>query len=98
MSINFAYLNCPTCKKRMYIHPEVPVIGPLFHQELDLEQSIMRMAMKEAEAADMWNSERLYNPDDPFYRDFASLAVESCTFYQCQKCLNPYFGGMIDCR
>ena len=35
MSISFAYLGCPTCKKPMKIHSETPVIGPLFRRELD---------------------------------------------------------------
>ena len=27
MSISFSFLNCPTCKNLMKIHPETPVIG-----------------------------------------------------------------------
>ena len=54
------------------------------------------MAM--VEAAELRKSERLFDPEDEYFGDFAGLAMASCTFYMCQRCENPYFGGMIDCR
>ena len=95
MSINFAYLTCPTCKKPMSIHPDMPVIGPLFQAELDFQNRVKLMAMREAPELRM--SARLRNPNDECFGDFGALALASCTFYLCQRCHNPYFGGMIDC-
>ena len=43
-------------------------------------------------------SGRVVTPGDIFYGKLADFAVHNCTFYECNKCKNPYFGGMEDCQ
>ena len=97
LSITFAFLDCPTCKTPMEIDPDMPIIGPEFQKWKQFQQKIMNMAKREAIDADL-SSDRVNDPADPFYKNWAGLALSSCTFYECNKCHEPYFGGMIGCR
>ena len=40
---------------------------------------------------------RVVTPGDIYYNDLAGFALHNCTFYECVKCKEPYFGGMQDC-
>lgn len=94
-SITFSHLNCPTCKEQMRINVRTPIVGPLFAREVCLKQKVSQMAMKEARQ--LRTSARLQDPADQYYNNFEGLATASCTFYLCNMCEEPYFGGMFDC-
>ena len=36
--------------------------------------------------------------NDPLYMQPEKWAWAKCTFYECAKCLNPFFGGLKDCE
>ena len=40
---------------------------------------------------------RVVTEGDYYYGKLAEFALKNCTFYECFKCKNPYFGGMEDC-
>jgi len=42
--------------------------------------------------------ERLNNENDAFFGKHQEYANQKCSFYQCNDCKKPYFGGMIDCE
>ena len=98
LNITFSFLNCPACKTQMEISPTLPIIGPIFAEKLELKRQIESMAMDEARATGLHQSERLKDPQDPYFEDWTALALASCTFYECFVCKEPYFGGMNDCR
>lgn len=98
MSITFAFICCPACKKQMNISVQYPKIGPVFQKCLSFKVGIEEMAKEEAAYAGLKVSGRLTDPTDKFYNDWTGLAMSSCTFYECASCHKPYFGGMIDCR
>ena len=37
---------------------------------------------------------RVVTEGDIYYNDLAGFAMHNCTFYECVKCKEPYFGGM----
>jgi len=41
---------------------------------------------------------RVCDPNDYYYNKLAEFAMKNCTFYECFKCKDPYFGGMEDCQ
>ena len=98
MSISFAYLSCPGCKVAMDIPEAFPVLGALFQTQIAYKANIEKMSIAEATRAGLRTSPKLKDEDDEFYNNFKGLALASCTFYECNACKTPYFGGMIDCR
>ena len=40
---------------------------------------------------------RVVTEGDYYFGKLAEFAVKNCTFYECYKCKQPYFGGMEDC-
>ena len=40
---------------------------------------------------------RVVTQGDIYFGDLAAFAMKNCTFYECFKCREPYFGGMEDC-
>ena len=40
---------------------------------------------------------RVVTEGDFYYGKLAEYALHVCTFYECSKCKEPYFGGMQDC-
>ena len=37
---------------------------------------------------------RVVTEGDIYYNDLAGFALHNCTFYECFKCKEPYYGGM----
>ena len=58
----------------------------------------MELADREARTAGLRASDRFRDPDGDYYNDWANFALDSCTFYECQVCKEPYFGGLNECR
>ena len=98
MSITFAFLDCPACKKPMKIDTNLPKLGPVFIKMHQFKRRIEEMAIEEASYAGLKLSPQLKDPDDPYFNDWPRLAINSCTYYECFSCKEPYFGGMINCR
>ena len=40
---------------------------------------------------------RVVTEGDMYYGRLEEFALKNCTFYECHKCKQPYFGGMEDC-
>jgi len=40
---------------------------------------------------------RVVTEGDIYFGKLAQFAIKSCTFYECFKCNQAYFGGMEDC-
>ena len=40
---------------------------------------------------------RVVTEGDIYYGKLVEFAIKSCTFYECFKCSQAYFGGMEDC-
>lgn len=98
MSVTFAFLGCPACKKPMSIDFTKPKIGKTFEKWVNYRTRIETMAKEFANEAGLRQSPRLTDPTDPYYLNWTGLALSSCTFYECARCYEPYFGGMIGCR
>lgn len=40
----------------------------------------------------------MVTPGDIYYLKLDEFAMHNCTFYECNRCKVPYFGGMEDCQ
>ena len=98
LNITFAFLGCPACKKDMNIPVKMPVLGSLFAKQMVKKNEITKFADSEARIAGLKASSRLKDPIDPYFNNWTEFALASCTFYECDVCKSPYFGGMNDCR
>jgi len=59
LSITFAFLDCPSCKKPMNIDKDLPIIGAEFQKWLDFKAQVEEMAKEEAYTAGLKSSARL---------------------------------------
>ena len=41
---------------------------------------------------------RVMTEGDYYYGKLDQYAMKNCTFYECHKCQEPYFGGLKDCE
>ena len=55
-------------------------------------------ALKVAERQGLLQDARLQNPDDHFFEKPQEWALYKCAFYECAKCMEPFFGGLVDCE
>ena len=55
-------------------------------------------ALKVAERQGLLLDARLLNPDDHYFEKPQEWALHKCAFYQCAKCTEPFFGGLVDCE
>ena len=62
-------------------------------------KTIMNMeALKVAERQGLLQDARLQTPDDHFFEKPLEYALYKCAFYECAKCVEPFFGGLVDCE
>ena len=40
---------------------------------------------------------RVVTEGDIYFNDLAGFAMHNCTFFECNECKMPYYGGMEDC-
>ena len=98
LNITFAWLACPNCRKELIIPDSMPVLGPIIQRWKRMKEKMMELADREARTAGLRASDRFRDPDGDYYNDWANFALDSCTFYECQVCKEPYFGGLNECR
>lgn len=55
------------------------------------------MAVHRAKHEGIDKDPRLQDPSDSFYNNLQEYAIFKLAYYMCNKCNNPYFGGMKDC-
>ena len=64
------------------------------HQKLMIEEMAIETAIKEG-----YDKEgRVADPNDAYYGKLEEFAIHNCTFFECNNCEKPYFGGMQDCQ
>lgn len=64
---------------------------------LEMKQKVYTMSLERAKHEGIDKSERLKDPNDPYYNDLQAWALYKLAYYPCFKCKVPYFGGMKDC-
>lgn len=56
------------------------------------------MSVKQAKEEGYDRQGRVVTEGDIYFGDLEGFAMKNCTFYECNKCKKPYFGGMEDCQ
>ena len=92
-------MSCPSCKQEIKMNKDTPrevaqELGPL----LSLKKKVEKEALKNAESQGILGDERLSTPGDFYYNKPQEFANHRCSFYMCNSCKVPYFGGLIDCE
>ena len=96
--ITFGYLDCPCCKTQMLIDYEVPILSEKLMEQLEFKWKITEMSVKQAREEGYDREGRVVTEGDIYFGDLEGFALKNCTFYECNKCKEPYFGGMEDCQ
>lgn len=92
--ITFGYLDCPSCKQEILLDYEVPVLSDKLLEERTLKQKILQFSRVEAIKEGYDQEGRVVTEGDIFYGKLDEFALHQCTFYECSKCDEIYFGGM----
>ena len=98
LKISFGFMKCPCCNHKIELKglskPIAAELGPL----MALKMKVDKLAMKTAEEQGILNDERLSTPGDVYYNKPQEFANHRCSFFQCNSCKEPYFGGLVDCE
>ena len=65
--------------------------------ELDITRKSIKSPKGEDSKADSKDKLMTFGRSDIYFNDITGFAMHNCSFYQCNECKNPYFGGMQDC-
>ena len=63
-----------------------------------IKDKVQELAQQRGKHEGIDKDERLQDPTDRFYNNFAEYAMHKCAYYECYKCKSPYFGGLADCE
>ena len=97
LRISFAFMSCPCCNTEIK-SVSVPAMAQEFGGLMQLKEQVETEALKVAQRQGILDDERLKNPEDPYFEKPGEFAMHRCSFYQCNKCKGPFFGGLIDCE
>ena len=89
-------MQCPACKAEIKEATHLPIMNEL-RQLHALKAQVEKMALEVSEVQGLPNAERLTTRGDIYYGKKLELAMLSCTFFECNDCKKPYFGGTADC-
>lgn len=97
LRITWSFMACPACKTEIDVfscRPVAELVGPLF----SMRAFIRKDCLKQAEKQGLLMDERLTSPDGDYYGKPVEYAMKRCSYYLCNDCQKPYFGGLIDCE
>ena len=90
-------MDCPSCKKPVNAPHCLPIKKELDHLK-KMKAYVEQEAMLEARKLGIDKEERLTKKGDFYFNKKLDYAMYRCSFYECNSCLKPYFGGLIDCQ
>ena len=96
--INFGYLDCPSCKQEIALNEPVEGLSELLDKNLEYKQKIQLMAIEKAIDNGLDQTGRVVTEGDYYFGKLDEFSMKNCTFYECNKCDQPFFGGMKDCE
>lgn len=97
IKISFGYLDCPSCKQEIFIDYRVPILTKKLIEQIGVKAQVLELAMQMAIQEGYDKTGRVVTEGDLYFGKLADFAMHNCTFYECNKCKSPYFGGMEDC-
>ena len=97
LRINFGFLNCPSCKQEMQVE-HCPELREIMNDIRLKQLQVAEMAVERGRQQGLDQDERLSDPTDHYFGKYEEYAVHKCAFYECFKCKQPYFGGLVDCE
>ena len=95
--ITFGYLDCPSCKQAIMFDYRMPLLTSKLIEQIRLKAQVLQLSIQMAIEEGYDKSGRVVTEGDYYYGKLGEFAMKNCTFYECFKCKNPYFGGMEDC-
>ena len=54
--------------------------------------------MKVSKKAELIDMQPVTDPHSQWYNKSQEYVISKCTFYQCNSCSKPFYGGLIDCE
>ena len=76
----------------------VPILTDKLLEQLAMKIQVTELSLQMAIEEGYDKAGRVCDPNDYYYNKLAEFAMKNCTFYECYKCKDPYFGGMEDCQ
>ena len=98
LKISFGYLDCPACKQLMEVDYDIPGLTDILDEQVDLRKLVRFLSVQMAREEGYDKEGRVVTPGDKYYGQLEEFAVHNCTFYECIRCKEPYFGGMEDAQ
>ena len=89
-------MNCPSFKTLINCNHS-PVLQANFNEALGIKTQVEQKAIQRAKYEELHKNSRLNDPKDFYFNKLGEFALFKLSYYQCYKCKNPYFGGMVDC-
>ena len=75
----------------------MPHLSKQLREQFALKETVTSLSKKTAIEEGYDKEGRVVTEGDIYYGKLTEFALHSCTFYECFKCKQPYFGGMQDC-
>ena len=95
--MTFGYLDCPSCKQEIKLSYYVQILTSKIREQFRLKTKIIELSTQKAIEEGYDKEGRVVTEGDIYYGKLAEYALHQCTFYECFKCKQPFFGGMQDC-
>ena len=96
LRLSFAFMSCPACKAPIDVFDCEPIAAEL-RPLIKMKHFVQKEALKHAREQGILADGRVETEGDPYYNKPLEYALHRCTFYKCNECHKPYFGGLIDC-
>lgn len=97
LKINFGYLDCPSCKQELSLENDVPMISTKLKKSLEVKAKVIQMAIEYAKQEGFDKKGPVVTPGTQYYGKLKEYALHQCSFFECNKCNEVYFGGLQDC-
>ncbi len=97
LRITFSYLDCPSCKQEIMIDYNVPLLTFELITQFKLKALVLELSLQMAIEEGLDKSGRVVTEGDIYFGKLAEFAMHNCTFFECNSCKEPYYGGMQDC-
>lgn len=91
-------MSCPSCKQEITFKGLSSPIATELRPLVSLKNKVEKEALVNAEKQGILKDDRLTTPGDAYFGKPQEYANHRCSFYLCNGCEKPYFGGLIDCE
>ena len=91
--ISFGFMSCPECNQEI-AHTS---LTELFNELITFRAEVRNGALLRLRHEGLDKDDAVVNLSGPYYKNPASYAEATLSYYQCYVCERPYFGGIRRC-